>query len=126
MTLPIIPEYTPPHWHLAEVPLLITAAITYDGDIVANTASIAGTPDEVPGVLADIIYEVEELSQEQLHLIASLSEMLSDASLWSPNELTGLPHKLHVMIEATDQEATEVYIQVFTLVKAERIKGASA
>lgn len=122
MALPIIPEYIPPHAHLAEVSLLITAAIKFE-DLAHTiiTSSIADTPEEVPSVLADIMFDLEELSQDHLRLIADITETMSQSACWTKNYLTDTPHRLHIMIDGDP----EVYVQVFTIVKAVRDKGTA-
>lgn len=123
MALPIIPEYTPPHAHLAQVSLLITASIDWkDSEKIVSTSSIAENPEQVPQVLADVLFDLDELSQDHLQLIASIAEMMSNASLWLTNHLTDMPHKMHVLLDGDP----EIYVQVFTIVKAHRIEEAEA
>lgn len=122
MTLPIIPEYLPPHAHLAEVALLITASIKFeDLPHTIITSSIADTPEEVPTVLADIMFDLEELSQDHLRLISDITETMSQAACWSKNYLTDMPHRMHIMIDGDP----EVYVQVYTIVKAVRVEKSA-
>lgn len=122
MSLPIIPEFIPPHVHLSETAFFIAATISHaDSDTVA-TASIAETAAEVPTILADVLFDLEELSNEHLKLIASITDTMSTSSVWINNELTGMPHKMHIMIDGDP----EVYVQVFTIVKAERVEKEKA
>lgn len=116
-------KYHPPFEHLAETGYLITATIVHNDEIGPSsvlTSTVVENAAAVPQAVADALFSVEVLSDENKKVVAMAMSVLNNPDEWLVNRLTGCPCRADVFFVDGEEKQFEILLQVYTLVAAVR------